>query len=127
MRLLGVSEFQKDFLKRAPNRQPPLRVVTGPRGGTGETADPKKPTQITGKNMEREAVIALDNHRAEGVETIAAAPAGGWEGVCDELRSMVSHDAFQRWFRAARWLGCENGVATVAVPGEIHQVWIETN
>ena len=40
---------------------------------------------------------------------------------------MVSHDAFQRWFRSAIWLGVEDGVASVAVPGEIHQVWIETN
>jgi chromosomal replication initiator protein len=40
---------------------------------------------------------------------------------------MVSHDAFQRWFRAARWLGVEDDVASIAVPGEIHQVWIETN
>lgn len=51
----------------------------------------------------------------------------GWETICDALRAMVSHDAFQRWFRAARWLGVEDDVATVAVPGEIHQVWIETN
>ncbi|NQX01972.1 ATP-binding protein, partial [bacterium] len=51
----------------------------------------------------------------------------GWESVCDSLRPMVSNDAFQRWFRAARWLGVEDDVATIAVPGEIHQVWIETN
>jgi chromosomal replication initiator protein len=40
---------------------------------------------------------------------------------------MVSHDAFQRWFGAAKWLGIEDDVASVSVPGEIHQVWIETN
>jgi len=51
----------------------------------------------------------------------------GWDEVCETLRAMVSNDAFQRWFRAAEWLGCEDGVASVAVPGEIHQVWIETN
>jgi chromosomal replication initiator protein len=51
----------------------------------------------------------------------------GWEKVCDSLRAMVSNDAFVRWFRAAEWLGVENDVATIAVPGEIHQVWIETN
>lgn len=50
-----------------------------------------------------------------------------WEKVCDSLRAMVSNDAFVRWFRAAEWLGVENDVATIAVPGEIHQVWIETN
>jgi chromosomal replication initiator protein len=40
---------------------------------------------------------------------------------------MLSNDAFQRWFRAARWLGVEDDVGTIAVPGDIHQVWIETN
>ncbi|GAA5123666.1 chromosomal replication initiator protein DnaA [Luteolibacter yonseiensis] len=52
---------------------------------------------------------------------------GGWESVCESLRVMVSNDAFQRWFRAARWLGVEDDIGTIAVPGEIHQVWIETN
>jgi chromosomal replication initiator protein len=51
----------------------------------------------------------------------------GWDDVCEALRPLVSHDAFQRWFRAARWLGVEDDVASIAVPGEIHQVWIETN
>jgi chromosomal replication initiator protein len=52
---------------------------------------------------------------------------GGWDRICDSLRVMLSHDAFQRWFRAAQWLGVEDDVATIAVPGDIHQVWIETN
>jgi len=52
---------------------------------------------------------------------------GSWETVCDSLREMVSNDAFQRWFRAAEWLGVEDDIGTIAVPGEIHQVWIETN
>ncbi|HVJ46636.1 MAG TPA: chromosomal replication initiator protein DnaA [Luteolibacter sp.] len=51
----------------------------------------------------------------------------GWDGACDTLRSMVGQDAFQRWFRSAKWAGLEDGTATVEVPGEIHQVWIETN
>lgn len=40
---------------------------------------------------------------------------------------MVGNDAFQRWFRAASWQGLEDGVGMMTVPGEIHQVWIETN
>lgn len=51
----------------------------------------------------------------------------GWEDICNALQGMVSHDAFQRWFGAAKWLGIEDDVASVSVPGEIHQVWIETN
>jgi chromosomal replication initiator protein len=50
-----------------------------------------------------------------------------WEQVCEVLRSTVSADAFQRWFGAAAWAGEEDGVGAVTVPGEIHQVWIETN
>ena len=52
---------------------------------------------------------------------------GGWVGVCDVLRETVGQDAFHRWFRAADWAGEEDGVGTVTVPGEMHQVWIETN
>ena len=50
-----------------------------------------------------------------------------WDSVCAELRSSVGQDAFQRWFRTAQWAGNDGGIASVAVPGEIHQVWIETN
>jgi len=50
-----------------------------------------------------------------------------WERICDGLRKAVGEDAFQRWFHAASWEGHEDGVASIAVPGEIHQVWIEAN
>lgn len=50
-----------------------------------------------------------------------------WPTACTKLRKMVSNDAFQRWFGSAVWLGVDNGTATLEVPGEIHQVWIETN
>jgi len=50
-----------------------------------------------------------------------------WDHVCQDLRAMVSADAFQRWFGTARWMGVEDGIGSLAVPGEIHQVWIETN
>lgn len=55
------------------------------------------------------------------------APEEGWELACQALRGLVGGDAYQRWFGTARWAGLEDGVASVAVPGEIHQVWIETN
>lgn len=51
----------------------------------------------------------------------------GWDAVVSALRGSVGEDAFQRWFGAAVWKGVNDGVATLAVPGEIHQVWIETN
>ena len=74
--------------------------------------------------METEEVVIEE--MAASLEKISSEN-GGWHEVCDALRVMVSHDAFQRWFRAARWLGVEDDVASIAVPGEIHQVWIETN
>lgn len=62
----------------------------------------------------------------DGVEeTPASIP--GWVEVCESLRVLVSPDAFQRWFGVAIWMGVEDGIGTLAVPGEIHQVWIETN
>ena len=74
--------------------------------------------------MEQEEVDAL-----EIIDGLEETPAGndGWDRICDSLRAMVGNDAFLRWFRAAKWLGVEDDVASVAVPGEIHQVWIETN
>lgn len=74
--------------------------------------------------MESEVVATQEIVAELGV---VASANRGWDEVCDGLRAMVSHDAFQRWFRAAHWLGIEDDVASIAVPGEIHQVWIETN
>jgi chromosomal replication initiator protein len=72
---------------------------------------------------------SADAARIGLVDGIEAAPAAasGWSGVCGALRGRVGEDAFQRWFRAAGWMGEEDGIATITVPGEIHQVWIETN
>ena len=53
--------------------------------------------------------------------------ADGWSEVSVALRGAVGEDAFQRWFGAAVWKGVSDAVGTLAVPGEIHQVWIETN
>jgi chromosomal replication initiator protein len=59
--------------------------------------------------------------------TLPEATAPAWLKICEALRKTVGADAFQRWFHAAAWVGHEDGVATIAVPGEIHQVWIEAN
>ncbi len=52
---------------------------------------------------------------------------GNWSAVSGKLRKSIGADAFQRWFGAASWGGMENGEGKIVVPGEIHQVWIETN
>ncbi len=70
-------------------------------------------TKPTPGDSDSEGPQSADSHR--------------WDAVCTELRASVGSDAFQRWFRAARWVGHQDGIASVSVPGEIHQVWIETN
>ena len=50
-----------------------------------------------------------------------------WEKISGSLRKSIGADAFQRWFGGASWGGSASGHGTVIVPGEIHQVWIETN
>jgi len=82
--------------------------------------------------MNREAVADADIVETESIHEYEAgqlvdAHQNIWLMACAKLRNMVSNDAFQRWFGAAAWLGVDNGVATLEVPGEIHQVWIETN
>lgn len=53
--------------------------------------------------------------------------AAQWGAACEVLGRLVSKDAYQRWFRTSRLVGVEDSRAVVAVPNEIHQVWIETN
>jgi|694.fasta_scaffold97308_2 chromosomal replication initiator protein len=74
--------------------------------------------------MHHEAYAARDPHEAN--DPIPQAP-GVWQEICEALRKSVGDDAFQRWFRAASWLGEQDGIGMIAVPGAIHQVWIETN
>jgi chromosomal replication initiator protein len=74
--------------------------------------------------MQSEEVATRKN--ADEIDGFSA-DSRAWDAVCDALRPMLSSDAFQRWFRAARWLGVEDAIASISVPGEIHQVWIETN
>ncbi len=54
-------------------------------------------------------------------------PPTSWQKLSSTLRKSIGADAFQRWFGGASWTGAEDGEATLVVPGEIHQVWIETN
>ena len=77
--------------------------------------------------MEPAAVAMIEESEAVAVAVANEAVDGVWSEVCDKLQAMVGRDAFQRWFRAARLVECDNGIASVGVPGEIHQVWIETN
>ena len=50
-----------------------------------------------------------------------------WGKISSKLRKSIGGDAFQRWFGSASWESNDAGEGMVTVPGEIHQVWIETN
>jgi len=50
-----------------------------------------------------------------------------WNEISTLLRKSIGGDAFQRWFGLASWESNDAGEGVVTVPGEIHQVWIETN
>lgn len=50
-----------------------------------------------------------------------------WGQVEVKLGKLIGSDAFERWFGGVKWGGFEGGKGLVVVPGEIHQVWIETN
>lgn len=50
-----------------------------------------------------------------------------WHRVCDDLRSAVGQDAFDRWFLTADLATCGDGRAIVEVPSDMHKVWIEEN
>ena len=52
---------------------------------------------------------------------------GSWRKIAEALRKSIGGDAFQRWFGAASWSVAAEGRGIVTVPGEIHQVWVETN
>jgi chromosomal replication initiator protein len=72
-------------------------------------------------------IMDLEEFGGEAVGSADADAAAQWEAACEVLGRLVSKDAFQRWFRASRLVGVEDFRAVVAVPNEIHQVWIETN
>lgn len=79
--------------------------------------------------MESKMIEVVDvKEQEEGrSEAMVSASVEVWGRICAALRGIVGEDAFQRWFRSAEWVGEENAVAMISVPGEIHQVWIETN
>lgn len=74
--------------------------------------------------MEQAAVLAMDEEERQDGSTERYRD---WEGACQRLCERVGRDAFERWFRSSRLESIEDRVAVIAVPNEIHQVWIEAN
>lgn len=72
-----------------------------------------------------QAVVRSTGERTGHEESVEGP--GGWEEACQRLCRRVGRDAFDRWFRTSRLEAIEDRVAVIAVPNEIHQVWIETN
>ena len=50
-----------------------------------------------------------------------------WKAVAESLKSMVSADAFERWFSGVNCYSISETEMLICVPSDIHQVWIETN
>lgn len=50
-----------------------------------------------------------------------------WNAVSSHLQELLSADAFQRWFDGAECAEISQNEIKIAVPSDIHQVWIETN
>jgi chromosomal replication initiator protein len=50
-----------------------------------------------------------------------------WKAVSSHLQQLLSPDAFQRWFDGAECAEISQNEIKIAVPSDIHQVWIETN
>ncbi|MFK7909043.1 MAG: chromosomal replication initiator protein DnaA [Akkermansiaceae bacterium] len=50
-----------------------------------------------------------------------------WLKISNELKKLVSNDAFERWFDRAAISDVNETEACLNVPSDIHQVWIETN
>ncbi|MFC4995158.1 chromosomal replication initiator protein DnaA [Rubritalea tangerina] len=64
---------------------------------------------------------ASENHTTTaGDQTI-------WRAVSTHLQELLSPDAYQRWFAGAECGEISQNEIRIAVPSDIHQVWIETN
>ena len=50
-----------------------------------------------------------------------------WGDVSRELKKLVSEDAYARWFECSCIVESNETEASLAVPSDMHQVWIETN
>ncbi|MFK7852397.1 MAG: chromosomal replication initiator protein DnaA [Akkermansiaceae bacterium] len=80
--------------------------------------------------MSKDPLNISDNPALESVVTRESSSSDvevQWERISKSLRSAIGSDAFQRWFGTARWEAVKDGEGKITVPGEIHQVWIETN
>jgi chromosomal replication initiator protein len=79
------------------------------------------------KNQETEMPKPLVEKADHKETSFSDDGAGEWQIISNSLRKSIGSDAFQRWFGVATWHSTSNGEGVVTVPGEIHQVWIETN
>lgn len=67
------------------------------------------------------------NHHAALSSQAASADQTIWNAISGHLEAFVSPDAFSRWFSGATCAHISQNEIRIAVPSDIHQVWIETN
>ena len=49
-----------------------------------------------------------------------------WGQVLDLIKTHVSEQAFETWFKAVHLIDLKNGVATLQVPNRFHYEWVES-
>lgn len=67
----------------------------------------------------------MDNSTA--IPTPSPAATRLWEEVSTTLRTEVSHNTFERWFKDIEAVDLDDVTLTLRVPNDIYQVWIESN
>ena len=50
-----------------------------------------------------------------------------WAEITQAIRSAVSPDTFDRWFKGISLVSLDKEQLTLAVPNDIYQYWIESN
>lgn len=69
----------------------------------------------------------LNLSNASEITTPSTADQTIWNAVSGHLQELLSPDAYQRWFDGAACAEVSQNEIKIAVPSDIHQVWIETN
>lgn len=74
-----------------------------------------------------DTIKSISNANDSEIQADNADMSSLWGEVSNELKKLVSSDAFARWFEHAQICDVNETEASLVVPSDIHQVWIETN
>ena len=88
-----------------------------------------------GMNLTRAEITIMEETKskpttlsdASNANTSSTADQTIWNVVSRHLQDLLSPDAYKRWFDGAACAEISQNEIRIAVPSDIHQVWIETN